>query len=63
MAEKKTWIIQVAKEEQPRAVKARTSHQARMYVAREVVGEARVATVEDAWRLAEEGVKISEATE
>jgi hypothetical protein len=63
MAEKKTWIIQVTSEEQPRAVRAKTAHQARMHVAGELVGEARAATVDDAWRLAAEGIKISEASE
>lgn len=58
-----TWLIQVANEDKPRAVKSRTGNRARMYVANKVVGEARKATVDDAWRLAEEGVKIEEVGE
>lgn len=60
---KSTWLVQVANEEKVRAVKARTGNQARVYVADKIVGEARKATVDDAWRLAEEGVKIEEAPE
>lgn len=61
MTMKATWIIQVVNEEQPRAVRAKTGHRARLWVMDRIIGEARKATVDDAWRLAEQGVKIEEA--
>ena len=58
---KRIWLVQVIGEDKPRAVKAITGHRARLHVADKVVGKARKADTEEAWRLAEEGVKIEVA--
>ncbi len=50
-----TWIVPVTGQE-PRLVKAKTSHQAWEHIARQLVGEPRKASVDDALELAAKGI-------